>query len=77
VTLPPYRALSGTGEAQPGLYVCGLQLASVQWGTAIAAEAGASLDAGARTLRDTDAIAAALLASLRDSPELEPADHHA
>jgi hypothetical protein len=77
VTQPPYRALSGTGEAQPGLYVCGLQLASVQWGTAIAAEAGASLDAGARTLRDTDAIAAALLASFRGSPELESADHHA
>ncbi|MHA7263183.1 FAD/NAD(P)-binding protein [Arthrobacter sp. TMN-37] len=77
VTLPPYRPLSGTGEAQPGLYVCGLQLSSVQWGTAIAAEAGASLDAGARTLRDTDSIAEALLASLRDSPDLQPVERGA
>ncbi|WP_159617110.1 FAD/NAD(P)-binding protein [Arthrobacter zhaoguopingii] len=77
VTLPPYRPLSGTGEAQPGLYVCGLQLASVQWGAAIAAEAGASLNAGARTLQDADAIAEALIASFRDSPDLQTADARA
>jgi hypothetical protein len=49
----------------------------VQWGTAIAAEAGASLDAGARTLRDADVIAEALLASFRDSPDLQTADSRA
>jgi uncharacterized NAD(P)/FAD-binding protein YdhS len=61
VTLPPYRAVDSTGRAQDDLFVIGLQLASVQWGTAIAAEAGAPLEAGGRTLLDADAIAAALL----------------
>ncbi|MEG9246858.1 FAD/NAD(P)-binding protein [Arthrobacter sp. Soc17.1.1.1] len=61
VTLPPYRAVDATGRAQDDLFVIGLQLASVQWGTAIAAEAGAPLEAGGRTLLDADAIAAALL----------------
>lgn len=61
VTKPPYRAVGANGLAQDGLYVLGLQLASVQWGTAIAAEAGASLDAGGRTLRDADDIARAIL----------------
>lgn len=62
VSLPPYRPLDIKGEPQPDLYVLGLQLSSVQWGTAIAAEAGAPADAGARTLRDADDIAAAILA---------------
>jgi len=61
VSLPPYRPLDIKGEPQPDLYVLGLQLSSVQWGTAIAAEAGAPADAGARTLRDADDIAAAIL----------------
>lgn len=63
VTLPPYRAIDGAGREQQDLYVIGLQLASVQWGTAIAAEAHAPADAGGRTLRDADGIAAAILAS--------------
>jgi len=61
VSLPPYRPLDIKGEPQKDLYVLGLQLSSVQWGTAIAAEAGAPADAGARTLRDADDIAAAIL----------------
>ncbi len=61
VTLPPYRAVDSAGRAQDDLFVIGLQLSSVQWGTAIAAEAGAPLEAGGRTLLDADAIAAALL----------------
>ncbi|MDQ0737062.1 FAD/NAD(P)-binding protein [Arthrobacter agilis] len=61
VTLPPYRAVDSTGTAQDDLFVIGLQLSSVQWGTAIAAEAGAPLEAGGRTLLDADLIAAALL----------------
>ncbi|NJC21181.1 putative NAD(P)/FAD-binding protein YdhS [Arthrobacter pigmenti] len=61
VTKPPYQALGANGLVQEGLYVLGLQLTSVQWGTAIAAEAGASLDAGGRTLRDADDIARAIL----------------
>ncbi|WP_434995879.1 FAD/NAD(P)-binding protein [Arthrobacter sp. Ld5] len=61
VTPPPYRAVDGTGREQGSLFVIGLQLASVQWGTAIAAQAGASLEAGSRTLLDADAIAGAVL----------------
>ena len=63
VTLPPYRPVGLSGEPQEDLYVCGLQLASVQWGTAIAAEAGSPARAGSRTLRDAADIAAALLAA--------------
>ena len=62
VSRPPYRAIGANGLARENLYVLGLQLSSVQWGTAIAAEAGASLDAGGRTLRDADDIARAILA---------------
>lgn len=61
VTKPPYRPVGGNGLVQEDLYVLGLQLTSAQWGTAIAAEAGASLDAGGRTLRDADDIARAIL----------------
>ncbi|MHA7154660.1 FAD/NAD(P)-binding protein [Arthrobacter sp. TMN-50] len=63
VTQPPYRAIDGSGRPQSHLYVLGLQLASAQWGTAIAAQAHTSVDAGGRTLRDADDIAAAILAS--------------
>ncbi|WP_258060557.1 MULTISPECIES: FAD/NAD(P)-binding domain-containing protein [unclassified Arthrobacter] len=63
VTLPPYRPVGISGEPQENLYVLGLQLSSVQWGTAIAAEAGSPAGAGARTLRDADDIASALLTS--------------
>ncbi|MET4060425.1 hypothetical protein ABIB35_001970 [Arthrobacter sp. UYP6] len=66
VTLPPYRPVGISGEPQEGLYVLGLQLSSVQWGTAIAAEAGSPAGAGARTLRDADNIAAAILTSAAD-----------
>ena len=62
VTLPPYRAIDGPGRAHEHLYVVGLQLASVQWGTAIAAQAHTPVVAGGRTLRDADDIAAAILA---------------
>ncbi|MFZ3454789.1 FAD/NAD(P)-binding protein [Arthrobacter sp. 7Tela_A1] len=72
VSLPPYRPLDVKGEPQENLYILGLQLSSVQWGTAIAAEAGAPADSGARTLRDADDIAAAVLAGPgvpRDRPD--------
>lgn len=62
VTPPPYRAIDRSGRAQPHLYVLGLQLASAQWGTAIAAQAHTPVDAGGRTLRDADDIAASILA---------------
>ncbi|WP_299167554.1 FAD/NAD(P)-binding domain-containing protein [uncultured Arthrobacter sp.] len=62
VTKPPYRAVGANGLIQEKLFVVGLQLSSVQWGTAIAAEAGAPLDAGGRTLLDADDIACAILA---------------
>lgn len=72
VTLPPYRALDVNGQPVEGLYVLGLQLSAVQWGTAIAAEAhpfaapgeahdGAPYPSGQRTLRDADAIARDIL----------------
>lgn len=61
VTASPYRPVKVSGEPAQHLYVLGLQLSSVQWGTAIAAEAGAPAHAGSRTLRDADDIAAAIL----------------
>lgn len=62
VSAPPYRPLDGAGKPVPGLYVLGLQLSSVQWGTAIAAQAGAQYRSGYRTVLDADAIAADILA---------------
>lgn len=62
VSLPPYRPLDGAGVPVAGLYVLGLQLSSVQWGTAIAAEASSKYRSGYRTVRDADAIAEAILA---------------
>src|SRR6185312_3261903 len=61
VSAPPYRVLDGAGTAVEGLYVLGLQLSSVQWGTAIAAEAEARYRSGYRTVMDSDAIAARIL----------------
>ncbi|HXD28273.1 MAG TPA: FAD/NAD(P)-binding protein [Arthrobacter sp.] len=57
----PYRLVDGGGVPHRGVFVLGLQLSSVQWGTAIAAEAGAGWHEGARTLGDADAVAAELL----------------
>ncbi|NKX56335.1 FAD/NAD(P)-binding protein [Arthrobacter mobilis] len=61
VTRPPYRLVGVNGQVTEGVYVLGLQLSSVQWGTAIAAEAGASVHAGGRTLKDADDIARDIL----------------
>jgi hypothetical protein len=63
VTLPPYRAVHRDGSVQAGLYVLGLQLSSVQWGTAIAAQAAAEYPSGYRTLLDADRIACDILAA--------------
>ncbi len=62
VSAPPYRVLDGAGTPVDGLYVLGLQLSSVQWGTAIAAQAAAEYRSGYRTVLDADAIAADILA---------------
>jgi len=62
VSAPPYRPLDGAGVPASGLYVLGLQLSSVQWGTAIAAEATATYRSGYRTVLDADAIAEDILA---------------
>lgn len=62
VSLPPYRPLDADGHVVDGLYVLGLQLSSVQWGTAIAAQSGATYRSGYRTVLDADAIAADILA---------------
>jgi hypothetical protein len=61
VTGPPYRPVGANGRVTEGLYVLGLQLSSAQWGTSIAAEAGASVHGGARTLKDADDIARDIL----------------
>lgn len=53
----PYRAVGTDGAAQDGIWVLGLQLTSVQWGTAIAAEANAPAALGARSLADADRVA--------------------
>ncbi|KHL02547.1 FAD/NAD(P)-binding protein [Sinomonas humi] len=72
VTTPPYHPLDVNGHPVQGLYVLGLQLSAVQWGTAIAAEAhpfgapgeaddGAPYPSAQRTLRDADAAAKDIL----------------
>lgn len=62
VSESPYRAVDADGAVQPGIYVIGLQLSSVQWGSAIAAEAASKYRSGYRTLLDADAIARDILA---------------
>jgi hypothetical protein len=61
----PYRPVAANGEVTDRMYVLGLQLSAVQWGTAIAAEAaqqaGPVYPSGQRTLRDADEIARAIL----------------
>ena len=61
VTSAPHRLIGADGQTCEGLYVLGLQLSSVQWGTAIAAESGGSARGSARTLADADAAARAIL----------------
>ncbi len=60
VTDRPYRLKDAQGRVHERVFVLGLQLASVQWGTAIAAEAGQDPDGRARTLGDADAAARAV-----------------
>ncbi len=61
----PYRPVGANGSVTDGIYVLGLQLSAVQWGTAIAAEArqqrGPVYRSGQRTLRDADEIARDIL----------------
>ena len=61
----PYRPVGTNGSVTDNLYVLGLQLSAVQWGTAIAAEArqknGPAYRSGQRTLRDADEIARGIL----------------
>ncbi|WFP17190.1 FAD/NAD(P)-binding protein [Citricoccus muralis] len=62
VTAPrPYRLIRADGTAHRSVYVLGLQLASVQWGTAIAAESGQDPAGRAWTLGDADAAARDIL----------------
>ncbi|WP_166429895.1 FAD/NAD(P)-binding protein [Nesterenkonia sphaerica] len=63
VTGAPHRLLHADGTAGR-IYVLGLQLASVQWGTAIAAESGGDTTGSARALADADAAAAEVLRGL-------------
>ncbi|MDZ5076408.1 FAD/NAD(P)-binding protein [Nesterenkonia sp. HG001] len=63
VTETPHRLIDAEGTPLEGVYVLGLQLSSVQWGTAIAAESGGDPRSGARTLADADAAAGSILQS--------------
>lgn len=62
VTGSPHRLVplsaANPGGVAPSIYVLGLQLSSVQWGAAIAAEAGGDPRSTARTLADAHAAAA-------------------
>lgn len=58
---PAYRMVDAAAMPHRAVFVIGLQLSSAQWGTAIAAEAGADLGDGARTIGDAQAIAGELL----------------
>jgi hypothetical protein len=58
VTEAPYRTVDARGRAHPARYCLSIQLSSVQLGLAIAANPGTD----ARTLRDADAVARAILA---------------
>ena len=73
VTQPPYRPLDRNGQPVQNMYVIGLQLSSVQWGTSIAAEAGASGETGGRTLQDANRIARAILDTAETRSLAEPA----
>ena len=57
-----YRAVGSKDVVEPGIFVLGLQLSSVQWGVSIAAEAESPAHLGARTLADADQVAQAILA---------------
>ncbi|GAA2095784.1 FAD/NAD(P)-binding protein [Brevibacterium salitolerans] len=57
VTRPPYRTVDARGRVHPARFVLSLQLSSVQLGLAIAANP----DSDARTFRDADAVARAIL----------------
>ncbi|MCH8559930.1 FAD/NAD(P)-binding protein [Nesterenkonia sp. DZ6] len=61
VTRLPHRLIPADRAEPEEIYVLGLQLSSVQWGTAIAAEAGGDGDSSARSLADADAAARAVL----------------
>lgn len=66
VTDAPHRLIDAEGRPLAGVYVLGLQLSSVQWGTAIAAESGGDPRSGARTLADADAAAGSILQTVLD-----------
>lgn len=61
VTESPHRLIDSHGSAVEAVFVLGLQLSSVQWGTAIAAEAGGAASSSARSLADADAAARTLV----------------
>ena len=61
VTARPHRLRSADGAVHERILVLGLQLSGVQWGTAIAAEAGADARDRALFLADADAAARVLL----------------
>ena len=65
VTGSPHRLIDMHGASVDDVFVLGLQLSSVQWGTAIAAEAGGPASSSARSLADADAAAEELLERAR------------
>lgn len=61
VTGADHHVRGRDGAEHLGFHVLGLQLSSVQWGTAIAAEAGAGAEMGGRTLADAEAVARSIV----------------
>lgn len=60
----PYQVLDHRGQPLRRIYALGLQLSSVQWGTAIAAQAGGDVSCTARALADADHAASSILQEL-------------
>ncbi|TLP94190.1 FAD/NAD(P)-binding protein [Nesterenkonia salmonea] len=69
VTAQPHRLIHADRTAGQ-IYVLGLQLSSVQWGTAIAAEAGGDTRGSARSLTDADAAAAEITSAAAQGQHL-------
>ncbi|NYI67462.1 FAD/NAD(P)-binding protein [Spelaeicoccus albus] len=65
VSARPHRLIDGAGRTHPRRYVIGLQLSSVEWGTAIAATPGTN----AISLGDADAIARDILGLKTSAPQ--------
>ena len=65
----PYLVLDADGNAQPGLFATGVPLESIHWGTQL----GPLANTNSQFLRDSDAIAIAVLGHGKGADESHPA----